>query len=1436
MQIIKNRIYTWAVVLPVLCLSTSTHAGDVRWRSGKVTLEDKQGDTLRSALAELRSDTATQKHIVVRFNAPISRADQTIYRNAGVNVLSYLGDGAYFANVTTARLDADRLIADGRLIDAVTIQRDWKLHPMLAADAVPEWSVISKDGSIDQPADERTKNLTVAMLVRFFDNVSLRDVGEQTVARHGGVVLDRVETVQTLLVEMPLQRVKQLAGEDVIQYIEPPLPHFDELNDSNRSLTGVDTLQEQPYGLDGAGVTVLIYDSGRAFADHVDFGGRLTGRDDDAIRSHSTHVAGTVGGDGTGSGGLWRGMAPGVTMESYGFEFDGEDIFLYSNPGDLENDYDDAMNLYGAVLSNNSIGTNVRLNGFPCEITGDYGITSELIDSVVTGALGPRMRIVWANGNERGAFGCTSTSPGGYHSTPPPACAKNHITVGALDSDTDLPADFTSWGPADDGRLKPDVSGPGCEIGNDEGVTSCDSDGGYDAKCGTSMAAPTVTGIIALMLEDFRRLHPDEPDPLNATIKAILTHTAEDIMTDGPDYQSGYGSVRAVAAVDQLRSGNFLEDSVDQGSSFNAVVIVPEGADAMKVTLAWDDVPGTPNVDPALVNDLDLVVLDPSGTQQFPWTLDPDQPGNAAVRTEADHINNIEQVFVQNPQAGSWQIEVRGFNVPFGPQAFGLVASPLLVNCSSAGIAVLDASAYPCESTALLRVVDCDLNTSDDTIESVTVRVSSTNNPTGFDVVLTETIPESAAFQATLPLGDAPVGGLSVQHGDVVTLTYIDADDGAGGTQIVVTDTADIDCVGPMISDIQAAEVNPRDALITFVTDEPANATIRYGLSCNALTESVTRGGLRTDHMLRITGLQDNTTYHYTIDATDLPGNMTTTGEGACLSFTTPEIPDYFTERFDDDDNDLGFILMIFEPNDPVDFYSACSTPILQLPVDPVDATELTLGDDDYVALPLADGATVSLYGQSYDTIYVGSNGYVTFGEGDDDRTENASDHFSLPRISGLFDDLAPQNGGTISWQQLSDRVVVTFDEVDEFSFGDDDTVTFQIEMFFDGTIRIAYLDVQISDGLAGLSAGNGLDADFLPSDLTAYGGCGPLPPVAFPTSAETALNQAITIVLEGADVGSDTGELTYTIVSLPDQSLIDPANQHVIRDGDLPYALPAGIQQVEYVPVGGFTGFDAFGFVVNDGDDPPDGGDSNVAEVTVRVGGPQAVHSFDLSTDPGWARSGQWEYGVPRGLGSHSGDPTSGYTGKNVFGYNLLGDYPNNMSSTLYLTTDPMDLRGVFDVQLTYQRWLGVERAQWDHAYVEISTDGSSWTTVWENPVPTSISDSDWFEHVIDVSNIADDQPTVSLRWGMGRTDTSVTYPGWNIDDIALIGLRPTATSDIDGDGAVTTADFERFLGCHTGPDADAIADGCTLVDYDADGDVDRRDFAMFQLLYFGK
>ncbi len=181
---------------------------------------------------------------------------------------------------------------------------------------------------------------------------------------------------------------------------------------------------------------------------------------------------------------------------------------------------------------------------------------------------------------------------------------------------------------------------------------------------------------------------------------------------------------------------------------------------------------------------------------------------------------------------------------------------------------------------------------------------------------------------------------------------------------------------------------------------------------------------------------------------------------------------------------------------------------------------------------------------------------------------------------------------------------------------------------------------------------------------------------------------------------------------------------------------------------------------------------EDNFVERAATPRGPEPIYVWNLDTDPGWARDAAWAYGVPLGLGGAyhgNSDPTAGATGTAVFGYNLSGDYANNLSPR-YLTAGPLDCSRISGASLRFQRWLNVEQPAYDLATIEVSTDGSTWYRLWENP--SEITDSAWTLQVFDISAYADGRPAFYVRWGMGPTDGSWTFSGWNLDDIAIWGV----------------------------------------------------------------
>ncbi len=170
---------------------------------------------------------------------------------------------------------------------------------------------------------------------------------------------------------------------------------------------------------------------------------------------------------------------------------------------------------------------------------------------------------------------------------------------------------------------------------------------------------------------------------------------------------------------------------------------------------------------------------------------------------------------------------------------------------------------------------------------------------------------------------------------------------------------------------------------------------------------------------------------------------------------------------------------------------------------------------------------------------------------------------------------------------------------------------------------------------------------------------------------------------------------------------------------------------------------------------------------------GVSTIYSADMETDPGWVLEGGWSYGTPTGAGSENHDPSSGFTGGNVIGYNLSGNYPNSLAISEHATTPAIDASNYDYVTLSFRRWLGVEEARSDRAAIEVSRNGSEWVQIWENPRLTDVGDIAWDRQTFDLSSVADGEPTIFIRWAMGPTNGTNAFPGWNVDDVLVTGVR---------------------------------------------------------------
>ena len=194
--------------------------------------------------------------------------------------------------------------------------------------------------------------------------------------------------------------------------------------------------------------------------------------------------------------------------------------------------------------------------------------------------------------------------------------------------------------------------------------------------------------------------------------------------------------------------------------------------------------------------------------------------------------------------------------------------------------------------------------------------------------------------------------------------------------------------------------------------------------------------------------------------------------------------------------------------------------------------------------------------------------------------------------------------------------------------------------------------------------------------------------------------------------------------------------------------------------------------------------------ESVLSAGAAQTIASISMDENPNWSTTGLWSWGQPSGGGGQYGnqDPTGGATGNNVMGYNLSGDYENNLSEK-HLVAGPFDLSGNQNTQLQFSRYLNVEQPQYDHASIGVKIDKGSWQTVWTNS--SEITDSQWQAVSYDIS-IADNSDSVWIRWTMGSTDTAWQYSGWNIDDVSITAsVEAGIVGDVNCDGVVNVIDL---------------------------------------------
>jgi hypothetical protein len=679
----------------------------------------------------------------------------------------------------------------------------------------------------------------------------------------------------------------------------------------------------QQLGFDGRGVTVCVadtgLDSGNTNTMHSDLRGRVTGfkyygsniADGSDGYGHGTHCAGIVAGNAaTGETDPDTGAFYGLGVAS------GANLFIErifddgageANPFPRDDTLTQDAVQNGAVIGSNSWGNDVQ---------GEYDTDAWQFDQLVRDAdlstPGDQPYILEFSSGNAGPDTQTVGSP---------ATGKNVIATGASENapgflaetyglyadGADTMADFSSRGPCEDGRIKPDLVAPGTWIASAASSAAPDEasiawtaiDSYYVYMGGTSMSGPHAAGAAAVFVQYYTSMHTNTmPSP--ALVKAALINSANELdeLNGGPgpipNNDEGWGRITLTnIIVTNFSTAPRYYEYVDQTTSLtNGQVyvhhsLVQNSGQPLKITLAYTDVAGFPGAIPALVNDLDLEVVGPDGTlyrgNQF--------AGNDSVPNapSPDNLNNVEAVHLSQPLPGDYLVRVRARHVVEDArldtaaidQDFALVVSGDLAR-PGAGSVLLDRPTYTAPGLIQLSVFDPARIAS----TTVSVLVSSTTETNGETITL-HSSGNYGVFTGAVAtvVGPAALDGkLEIHAGDSIEADYVDS----FGIKRVATASADL--APPVISGVAAA-VDVGVITITWQTTEPSSSIVRYStnLTFNLAT---TNSALVTSHTVRLTKLVPGKTYYFYVVSDDEAGNAgTDNNSGAYFSFVAVPTP-----------------------------------------------------------------------------------------------------------------------------------------------------------------------------------------------------------------------------------------------------------------------------------------------------------------------------------------------------------------------------------------------------------------------------------------------------------------------------------------------------------------------------------------------------------------
>lgn len=455
--------------------------------------------------------------------------------------------------------------------------------------------------------------------------------------------------------------------------------------------------------LQGQGLKAGVWDGGSARNTHNEFpNNKVLNMNFDSFNFHATHVTGTVCAQGLVSS--LRGIAFDSSVDSYNWD---DDLTEMTNASSN-----------GLLVSNHSY----FIGSGGVWMLGAYDSRARLFDALTFSS--PFYLPILAAGNDRNDYSDSTLGPylnqkGGYNLIKGMANSKNVITVGAVGQVSNYVnatsvqmSDFSSWGPTDDGRIKPDVVAKGVNVRST--LDTSDTASGF--LDGTSMASPAVTGVALLLQQHYSNLNTNFMR--SSTLKGLILHTArESGSSPGPDYSFGWGLVNAESAANLITNVSsdlsLIQENLLLNTSSYSINVYSDGNSPLLASICWTDRPGTANntqqVDPVssnLINDLDIRIFK-DGVQYFPWTLDPANPFNPAVQNSDNFRDNYERVEISTPTAGVYQIVVshKGSLIS-GQQNYTLIVSG--INQSALNNSTFNAndlmSVYPNPANEILNI------------------------------------------------------------------------------------------------------------------------------------------------------------------------------------------------------------------------------------------------------------------------------------------------------------------------------------------------------------------------------------------------------------------------------------------------------------------------------------------------------------------------------------------------------------------------------------------------------------------------------------------------------------------------------------------------------------------------------------------------------------